>query len=130
MRQKIIHFMMGRYGMDTLNNYLLYSSFIIMILNIFINSFILVIVGYLMIIAMIYRCLSRKIFVRESENKAFLAKTKGLRHNLSCIYKNIKDKQYKYMVCPSCKRIVRVPRNQGTIEVTCPSCYKHFDARS
>ena len=130
MKQKIINFMMGRYGMDTLNQYLFYTSFIIMILNLFINSFILMLIGYILLIAMIYRCLSRKIFIRDSENRTFLAKTKGLRHNVTCIFKNFKDKEYKYMVCPSCKRIVRVPRNKGTIEVTCPSCYNHFDARS
>ena len=28
MRQKIIHFMMGRYGMDTLNNYLIPMSYL------------------------------------------------------------------------------------------------------
>lgn len=130
MKQKIINFMMGRYGMDTLNRYLFYTSFIIMILNFFINSFILMLISYILLIIMIYRCLSRKIFIRDSENRTFLAKTKGLRHNIACIIKNFKDKEYKYMVCPSCKRIVRVPRNKGTIEVTCPSCYNHFDARS
>lgn len=130
MKQKFINFMMGRYGMDTLNNYFFYTSLAIMILNMFFNSFILLILGYALIITMIYRCLSRKIFVRENENKLFLAKTKVIRHYLTCIIKNIKDKQFKYMVCPSCKRIIRVPRNQGTIEVTCPSCYHHFEARS
>ena len=44
--------------------------------------------------------------------------------------KNFSDKDHKYFVCKNCHKMVRVPKGKGKIEVTCPRCGHHFDARS
>ena len=41
MREKLARFMMGRYGNDYLNTELIWSSLILLVLNIFINNSIL-----------------------------------------------------------------------------------------
>lgn len=51
-------------------------------------------------------------------------------HRFQAFNKSLKDKQNKYLVCPKCAQIIRVPRNKGKIEVRCPSCRKSFDAKS
>ena len=128
MRDKLIRFMMGRYGMDNLNNCLLWSSLVLLIIATFTRLGLLI--SYVLMIIVIYRMLSRKIYQRENENKIYLEKTRGIRHYASTIVKNISDKQYKYFVCPGCGKIVRVPRGKGVIEITCPTCQKNFDAKS
>ena len=128
MRDKLIRFMMGRYGMDNLNNCLLWSSLVLLIIATFTRLGSLI--SYVLMIIVIYRMLSRKIYQRENENKIYLEKTRGIRHYASTIVKNISDKQYKYFVCPGCGKIVRVPRGKGVIEITCPTCQKNFDAKS
>ena len=130
MRDKLIRFMMGRYGMDNLNNCLLWSSLVLLIIATFTRLGLLTLISYVLMIIVIYRMLSRKIYQRENENKIYLEKTRGIRHYASTIVKNISDKQYKYFVCPSCGKIVRVPRGKGVIEITCPTCQKNFDAKS
>ena len=130
MRDKLIRFMMGRYGMDNLNNCLLWSSLVLLIIATFTRLGLLTLISYVLMIIVIYRMLSRKIYQRENENKIYLEKTRGIRHYASTIVKNISDKQYKYFVCPCCGKIVRVPRGKGVIEITCPTCQKNFDAKS
>ena len=44
--------------------------------------------------------------------------------------KNIKDREYKYFVCPGCGQICRVPKKRGKITITCPRCHASFDRRS
>ena len=130
MRDKLIRFMMGRYGIDNLNNCLLWSSLVLLIIATFTRLGLLTLISYVLMIIVIYRMLSRKIYQRENENKIYLEKTRGIRHYASTIVKNISDKQYKYFVCPGCGKIVRVPRGKGVIEITCPTCQKNFDAKS
>ena len=93
MREKIINFMMGRYGMDNLNNCLFWSSIVTLIIATFTRFGLLTLLSYILMILVIYRMLSRKIYQRENENKLYLAKTKGIRHHASAFVKNLSDKQ-------------------------------------
>ena len=69
MRDKLIRFMMGRYGMDNLNNCLLWSSLVLLIIATFTRLGLLTLISYVLMIIVIYRMLSRKIYQRENENK-------------------------------------------------------------
>ena len=130
MREKLARFMMGRYGNDYLNNVLIWSSLILLVLNIFINNSILSLIAYVLWGYSIFRMFSRKIYLRSNENIWFMAKTKKLRHQISAIRKGMNDKMHRYFVCPGCGQIVRVPKGRGKIEITCPSCHRHFDRKS
>lgn len=122
--------MMGRYGNDHLNNVLIWSSLILLVLNIFINNSILSLIAYVLWGYSIFRMFSRKIYLRSNENIWFMAKTKKIRHHISAIRKGMKDKANRYFVCPGCGQIVRVPKGRGKIEITCPSCHRQFDRKS
>lgn len=130
MREKLQRFMMGRYGNDNLNNFLIGCALVLMILELFTHSTLLMILGYVLWGWAIYRMFSRKSYQRNHENVLYLAKTKPLRHRFSCIVKGFQDKSNRYYTCPSCAQIVRVPKGRGKIEITCPSCHHHFDRRS
>lgn len=130
MREKLMRFMSGRYGNDNLNNFLIYSALILIVLNIFIKSSLLTIVSYLLWGWSIYRMFSRKVYQRNNENIQFLTRTKPLRHRFSCLIKGQKDKNNRYFTCPRCAQIVRVPKGRGKIEITCPACHTRFDKKS
>ena len=48
MKEKLIQFMQGRYGIDTLNNHALFFVITLFILNIFFNNRIIMLLGYLL----------------------------------------------------------------------------------
>ena len=63
--------MIGRYGMDQLNQYLMYGVLILLVLNIFLDSFLLRAWAIIGIVYMYFRMLSRNINRRFQENQAF-----------------------------------------------------------
>ena len=40
------------------------------------------------------------------------------------------DRQHKYLMCPSCGKLMRIPRGQGDIVVSCPGCGHQTRTRS
>ena len=82
------------------------------------------------IIIYLARALSKNYVARSIENQKFIRVRAKVTHRIQAINKSLKDKQNKYLVCPECAQIIRVPRNKGKIEVRCPSCRKSFDAKS
>ena len=85
---------------------------------------------YLSIIIYMARALSKNYVARSIENQKFIRIQAKVVHRFQAFNKSLKDKQNKYLVCPECAQIIRVPRNKGKIEVRCPSCRKSFDAKS
>jgi hypothetical protein len=130
MREKFARWMMGRYGNDHPNATLVWTSMILLVLNIFVRNSILTLIAYVLWGFSLYRMFSRKIYARSNENVWFMAKTKKVRHHLSAIRKGMQDKAHRYFVCPGCGQLVRVPKGRGKIEITCPSCRRHFDRKS
>lgn len=127
MKEKLYRFMMGRYGNDTLN-YVLLGAYLVF--SIFMRNSIFSLIGLVLFGFAVYRCFSRDIWKRRSENEKFLQMSKPIRQHIKAITNNFKDKERKYFVCPSCKQVVRVPRNRGRIEIVCPTCRKHFERKS
>ena len=131
MKKKLYRFMQGRYGTDKLNQFILYCEIFLLILSLVLRRNIVVnILFYMSIIIYLYRALSKNYVARSIENQKFIRIQTKITHRVQVIYKNIKDKQNKYLVCPECFQIIRVPKNKGKIEVKCPSCRKTFDAKS
>ena len=69
MKEKLIQFMQGRYGIDTLNNHALFFVITLFILNIFFNNRIIMLLGYLIWLLVIYRMFSRQTYKRYQENE-------------------------------------------------------------
>lgn len=130
MREKLYRFMQGRYGTDKLNQFLFYLELILLVLSLFRKNIVINILFYISIIIYLARALSKNYVARSIENQKFIRVQTKVTHRFQAINKSLKDKQNKYLVCPECAQIIRVPRNKGKIEVRCPSCRKSFDAKS
>ena len=127
----VYQFMLGRYGSDQFNVFLVILAIVLMILNLFFirNSFLSAIV-WLILIYSLYRIYSRNIYRRRAENDKYLSIIQPIQKRISMIKKNREDHEHKYFLCPECKQTVRVPRGHGKITVTCPKCSHKFDKKS
>jgi predicted membrane protein len=130
MKEKLYRFMQGRYGMDQLNQFIFYVELIFFIISLFNRSILITGAFYICLVLVMYRMLSRNYVKRSIENQKFIHIKSKVTHRFQSIYKNVKDKNNKYLVCPKCAQIIRIPRHKGNITVTCPSCRQSFDAKS
>lgn len=130
-KYKLYQFMSGRYGSDNLSLFLLISSLVLLVLNMFVfQNMILSTLVWVVLIFNVYRTYSKNIYKRRKENDKYLQITSPIRKRISVLKKQSKDKQHKYFICPNCKQLVRVPRGKGKITITCPSCKHAFDKKS
>lgn len=126
----LIRFMSGRYGTDELNWTLIVAALIMDILAEIYANTILMILSEALLIWCIYRSFSKRIYDRQKENNWFMDRTRVIRLGWKAFWKNCRDKQYHYYLCPKCHQMVRVPRHRGKIEITCPRCAEKFTRRS
>ena len=115
--------MMGRYGTDKLNMWILGGGLILCLISIFIPfplvDLALTAGSYLLMLWAIFRTLSRNTYKRYRENRRFLM-----------ILDRIKDREHRYFDCPKCRQPVRVPRGKGKVMITCPKCKEKFQRKS
>ena len=132
--QKFMVFMQGRYGMDTLNIFLLALSFLIWTVNLFIfprlPHLILMLVQVALTALVIVRALSRNIVMRSKENRMFSKIYEPVKNWVTLTFKRIRDrKDYRYRKCPVCKAQLRVRNVKGRHRVRCPKCGSEFDTK-
>ena len=72
LRERLARFMAGRYGQDNLYHALLVVSFVIIIVNIFLDSLLLSILELFLISYAVFRFMSRNVYKRRKENEFFL----------------------------------------------------------
>ncbi len=134
MKEKLIRFMQGRYGVDQLSKFLLILGLVVVVISALFNSrvsLILYILGWVLVIYCYFRVFSRNIPKRYAENQAFLSKTYKIRTFFQK-QKNIwqQRKTHHIYTCPSCKQKIRIPKGKGKIEVRCPKCGATFIKKS
>ena len=131
MREKMIHFMRGRYGVDQLGMFLAGFSFFLMVINIFIKNPIISIVVFGLLVYLYFRMFSRNIVKRSDENTLYLKKTFKIRTRISREkgYMQLRKTHHIYH-CPSCRQRIKIPRGKGKISITCPKCSKEFVRKS
>lgn len=132
--QKFAIFMQGRYGMDTLNNFLLAVLFVLWIINIFvfftIPSLVLDLLELVVIGLIIFRMLSRNINKRSLENRKFVPVYNSVKNWFSLTIRKFKErKEFRYIKCPFCKAQLRVKNKKGKHTVHCPRCGREFDKK-
>jgi predicted membrane protein len=120
-RDKIIRFMTGRYGNDTLNRALTIIALVFFFASLLWKP--LYIVSLLLMVLVPLRMFSRNINRRAAEGKAY-EKIKGriVDNLISLKHLTIGTKTHCYFRCPSCKKIVRVPRGKGKVIIHCSNC--------
>ena len=129
-RERIARFMIGRYGVDRLYHFLLVLCFILIIVNLFVGSFIISCLETALLIYATFRVLSRNIYKRQRENQFFLKiteKPSAFFKLLKCKFRDRKTHVYKK--CPSCKNNLRLPKKKGKHTVACPCCQNRFDVK-
>ena len=114
------NFMMGRYGSDKLNIFLLVLGIVLMLLGTILGSrftwaSVFSLLCYVPLIWCIFRMYSRNIEARRRENLAFVN-----------FFSHLKDRDHRYFRCPKCRQTVRVPRGRGKINIRCPKCGERF----
>ena len=135
MKEKLIRFMQGRYGIDQLSKFLLITGLAVVLLSAVFGetavSMLLYIFGWGVVIYCYFRIFSRNVQKRYAENQAYLMKTYKIR-NWFQNQKNIwqQRKVYHIYTCPSCKQKIRIPKGKGKIEVRCPKCGTTFIKKS
>lgn len=132
--EKFMMFMQGRYGMDSLNGFILVLSFVIWTVNIFVFNrlahYIIMVVQLLLVALFIFRMLSRNVTMRSAENRKFQKVYEPVKNWVQLTYKRIRDrKDYRYLKCPVCKAQLRVKNIKGRHNVRCPKCRSEFEKK-
>ena len=125
---KINKFMYSRYGVDDLSKFIFKLYFVVLLLNILIRHYVMFIIELLLMIIIIYRVCSKKIYRRNKENMIYLkAKNKLLKPFIN-IQRKCQDKNHIYKKCRGCKRILKLPLpdTRGIKHVKCPKCNKRL----
>ena len=129
-RNFLSRFMAGRYGTDQLNTALMIAYLALYLISILSGWSILYWVALVLVFVTLFRCLSRQVDRRRTENAKFLQLVRPVRRKFKNLMARIKDKDHRYFKCPNCKQQMRVPRGKGRITVHCRSCGATFEEKS
>lgn len=130
-KDRLIRMMEGRYGADELF-YLLTGLYILLtIVNIFVHSWILHIIGLVIFAVAVIRSLSRNIPARHKENSLVLraGEKLGIKRKVKAQRPARDTVNFAYKKCPACKKILRLPRKKGKHNTKCPACGEEFSVK-
>ena len=124
---KVIRFMYGRNGNDKLNRALFWVYFILLLANIIFKSTVLWVLELLLVVLYMFRFLSRNIYRRQKENRAFLKIWNKISGYFKLQRNKIRDrKTHVYRKCSHCHATLRLPKKKGKHTVRCPKCNQTF----
>ena len=131
LKEKFYRFMAGRYGADQFSRFLSFASLALIVVNLFVRSTVLWLLGIAALVCVYIRMFSRNFEKRRRENERYLQ----LKYKLTSGTRNWADRQkqrrdYAFFRCPSCHAMLRVPRGKGKIRVTCRKCGNAFERRT
>ena len=128
LRNKLINFMYGRYGVDELYKFLFTLYIITFIINIFLKNLIIDIISIIIVVIIFYRVFSKNIYKRSKENRNYLKAKKAITKPINNLKRNIKDKDHIYKKCSKCKTTLKlpVPYERGIKHTKCPKCKKRI----
>ena len=120
--------MVGRYGSDELNRFLVWIFIAILFVKIFVHSGIWYWLELAVIVVIYYRMFSKNTSQRFKENQRYL----NLRFRVTEWAKGVRSgkwkedleevKKYKIFKCPNCGQKIRIPRGHGKVSVHCRKC--------
>jgi DNA-directed RNA polymerase subunit RPC12/RpoP len=131
----MLQFMQGRYGVDQLSTFLIWSGVVISLITVFFRYPILTLLSWLLIIYAYVRIFSKQISKRYRQNEIFLDKTYGIRNVFANLRYRVKygsktAPSHHIYKCRKCGQKIRIPAGRGKIMVTCPKCHYQFKKRS
>ncbi len=129
-KERLARFWQGRYGNDALSNFMMWSYLALVLVNLFFRSTALYFIAVILVFLTLFRMFSKNIGARNKENLKYLAVKKKFASFWKLLFDRARDCPKKvYKKCPSCKAIIRLPRQKGKHNVTCPSCRHRFSMR-
>lgn len=138
MKEKLMRFMQGRYGVDQLSKLLLWIAVILTLVSTFTGSRIFYLIGLVLLVIVYIRMFSRNIPKHYQENEKYLQATRGIRsalqglrqHGFKSVFSDSftgpRDTTHRIYRCPNCKQKIRVPKGRGRIAIRCPRCQTEF----
>lgn len=127
MKEKLRHFMIGRYGVDELSRFILMFDCALMVISFLIRSNILNITCIVIIILCYLRMFSRNYSQRYKENQMYLRYYNKVSAKMAQVKYNLNQRKiYHIYKCPTCKQKIRIPKGKGKISITCPKCKNVF----
>lgn len=127
MKERIMRFMYGRYGVDKLCRTLVTAALVLLVVSTFVRSNLLYFLSLGVLVYSYYRAFSKNVQARYREAVAyerFKGRIKGMPQKVR------ERKMYKIFRCPGCGQKVRIPRRKGNVEITCPKCKEVFRGRT
>lgn len=126
--------MRGRYGMDSMNRFLLIVAFVLIVADWILRWRILDFLTLGLLIYVYCRMFSRNIYARQRENQRFLQLSAKYRRSGGGAgagpgFTVVKDKTHKILRCPNCGERLRVPKGAGKIMISCPHCHTRFEKK-
>lgn len=140
MRMSMYRFMQGRYGFDSLSNFLLMVGFVLVLLNLIISftplrisiiAMLLSLLAWLVIVYSYVRVFSKNYAKRKAQNDRFVARTAGVREKMRRrdAMRRIRKTHHIYC-CPGCCQKIKIPKGKGKVVITCPKCRMEFTKNS
>lgn len=122
-KYKLMQFMAGRNGVDTLGFATMFIYFAVFAVNSFVGTVWLTVLGFLIVVLAFYRMLSKDLLRRRRENARFQKGWNAVKGFFKQIGRRLKDiKTHRYRTCPGCKVTLRLPIRRGKNTVICPRC--------
>ena len=111
---------------DDLNKLLIFIFLVLVIVTIFIKTFILDLIKILIFVIILYRLFSKNKLARQKENSIYLKFIKTIFKPFENIKRNIEDKNHIYRRCFKCKTTLKLPLppKKGILHAKCPKCKK------
>lgn len=130
MRDKLQRFMIGRYGNDRFNQFLMIVAIILLTLSLF-GADLCYLLAVVVMLYAYFRMFSRQVYKRSAEKQKYLQiemKVRGFLQKKKKEFAQWKD--YHIYKCPNCKQKLRVPRGKGKIAISCRKCGTEFIRKS
>ena len=130
-KMALMRFMQGRNGVDNLGYHALWGGLILLIVNMFLGSLLLSLIGNVMYFYALFRMLSRNIGKRQAENARYIQFSEKVGREVRQFFARLKGmKTHKYFRCPSCRNRLRMKRGSGEKTITCPVCRHQFTQKA
>ena len=131
MKEKLIRFMQGRYGVDQFGRFLSGLTMVLLILSLFSGFRLCYVLALASLIYSYFPMFSRNAAKRYAENQKYLPYTAGVRRALGKKRNElVQSRTHHIYRCPSCRQKIRIPRGRGRVEVRCPKCNTTFVKKS
>lgn len=127
---KLYEILKGRYGVDELYRFSIIIVFILIMINLFIKSYIIELLEFIIIVISLLRIFSKNKDRRRKEKNIYLSYKNKIIKYIDYQKRKYNDRNtHMYKKCPNCKQKIRLPLKKGKHKVKCPKCKNTFEVK-